>query len=119
MCRGPCWAKCWIAAPVLLNLFGAPYAEMGVNALRLLSIAAIPVSLNLLFIAVARVERAMTRIIAIAAVTGGGSLLIGAVLAGTYGVDGIALAYLIAQGAMSIYLVAEEFLPTRRARVAR
>lgn len=106
----PAIAICWLTAPWLLSLFGAPYAAKGVDALRLLSLAALPLSLNTLHLAVARVDRAIGRIVAITAFTGAGALVLGAALVAQQGTAGIALAYLIAQSVMAVALTAQWWL---------
>jgi O-antigen/teichoic acid export membrane protein len=109
----PAVAICWVGAQALLSLFGTPYAAKGVDELRLLSLAAVPLSLNVLYLAVARVDRAMRRILGITAATGGGALLLGAALAPQQGAAGIALAYLAAQTTMAIALTTEWWLRGR------
>ena len=106
----PAIGLCWVGAPLLLGLFGAPYAANGVDTLRLLCLAALPTSLNILHLAVARVDRAMWRVLGITGATGGGALLLGAALASAYGAPGIALGYLAAQTAVAVVLTAEWWL---------
>jgi O-antigen/teichoic acid export membrane protein len=100
----------WVGAPVLLGLFGATYAAEGVDTLRLLSLAALPLSLNMLYLTVARVDRAMRRILGIAATTGVGALLLGAALAPQLGTAGIALAYLAVHTVVAFALTTEWWL---------
>ena len=111
----PAIGLCWIGAPLLLGLFGAPYAANGVDTLRLLSLAALPVSLNIMHLTVARVDRDVWRILGITGATGGGALLLGAALASVHGAPGIALGYFIAQTAVAVVLTTEWWLH-RRAR---
>ncbi len=106
----PAIGLCWIGAPLLLSLFGTRYAANGVDTLRLLSLAALPTSLNILHLTVARVDRATWRILGITAATGGGALLLGAALASVQGVTGIALGYLAAQTAVASVLTTEWWL---------
>lgn len=108
-------AVCFVGAPVLLGLFGAPYALEGVDTLRLLSLAALPLSLNMLYLAVARIDRDIRRIVAIAAVTGGGAVLLGVALVPLLGEAGIALGYLIAHSLAAVPLTIE-WLVRGRAR---
>ncbi len=106
----PAIGLCWVGAPLLLGLFGAPYAANGPDTLRLLSLSALPTSLNILHLAVARVDRAMWRILGITGATGGGSLLLGAALAPVHGATGIALGYLAAHTTVAIVLTTEWWL---------
>ncbi len=100
-------AVCFVGAPMLLGLFGVRYASEGVDTLRLLSLAAMPLSLNLLYLTVARVEHNIRRIVAVAAVTGGGAMILGVGLIPALGETGIALGYLIAHCLVAIPLTIE------------
>ena len=100
----PATVVCGVGAPVLLGLFGGRYAAEGVATLRLLSLAALPLSLNLLFLTKARLDRDMRWILGITIASGGGALLLGAMLAAQLGVDGIALGYLAAHTAVAVPL---------------
>ncbi len=117
----PAIGLCWIAAPLLLGLFGVDYAANGIDTLRILSLAALPVSLNILYLTVARVERAVSRILGIAVATGGGALFAGAALAPSYGAEGIALGYLVVHAAVAVFLTSRWWLRrvTRRSREHR
>ena len=112
----PAIGACLLGAPLLLGLFGAPYAANGVDTLRLLALGALPMSVNLLHLSVARVDRALFRILAISAATGAGSLLLGAILAPAQGSVGIAVAYLVAHTVVAVALTAEWFLRARSLR---
>ena len=101
----PAVAVVWFGAPLLLSLFGSTYVTESVGALRLLSLAALPLSVNMQYIAVARVDRAMPRVLGITAVTGGAALVLAAGLGVQRGIEGMALAYLLAQTAMAIVLL--------------
>lgn len=106
----PAIGVCWAGAPVLLGLFGTAYAANGIDTLRLLSLAALPISLNILYLTEARVNRGMRRIMGISAATGGGALLLGTALAPHQGVTGIALAYLAAHTVVALALSTEQWL---------
>ena len=100
----PAIGLCWFGAPLLLGLFGVDYAANGIETLRILSLAALPVSVNILHLTVARVERALPRILGITGATGGGALVAGAVLAPLYGAPGIALGFLVVHAAVAVVL---------------
>jgi O-antigen/teichoic acid export membrane protein len=106
----PAIALCWLAAPLILALFGPAYAANSTDTLRILSLAALPLSLNLLHLTVARIERRIRRLLGIAIATGGGTLLLGAVLAAQLGVEGIAIGYLVAQSVVATALTARWWL---------
>jgi len=97
----------WVGTQLVLGLFGAPYAANGADTLRLLTLAGLPLSINMLFLTVARVDHALRRIVGIAAATGGGSLVLGAALAPSMGAVGIAFGYLVAHTVVAVVLGAE------------
>ncbi|TMQ68886.1 MAG: hypothetical protein E6K80_13510 [Candidatus Eisenbacteria bacterium] len=97
-------AVCLVGAPILLGLFGAPYAASGVDTLRLLSVAALPLSVNMLYVTVARVDRDIRRIVTLTAAIGGGALVLGVALVPAFGATGIALGYLVAHSVVAIGL---------------
>jgi O-antigen/teichoic acid export membrane protein len=106
----PAIAVFWLAAPLLLALFGASYAANGIDTLRALSLAALPMSINLLYLSVARLDRALVTILGISAATGGGSLVLGVIFAPAMGSVGIAIAYLVAHTVVAVMLVARWWL---------
>jgi len=108
---------CWIGAPLLLGLFGPTYAANSVDTLRLLAVAALPLSLNILHLTAARVDRSMRRILAITVATGGGALVIGVALMHDYGATGIAFAYLAAHSVVATILTLEWWLRSGRAQL--
>jgi O-antigen/teichoic acid export membrane protein len=100
----------WIGAPIILGVFGATYAAEGVDTLRLLSLAALPLSLNMLYITMARVDHAMRRLLGISITTGVGALLLGVALAPRLGTEGIALSYLAVNAVVALVLTGEWWL---------
>jgi O-antigen/teichoic acid export membrane protein len=110
---GTAIAICFVAAPILLGLFGAPYAASGVDTLRLLSLAAFPLSVNMLYLAVARVDRDIRRIVTLTAAIGGSALVLGVVLVPALGATGIALGYLVTHALVAIGLTADWLLRGR------
>ena len=75
---------------MLLSLFGPFYASEGVDTLRLLSLAALPLSIVLLYLTRARVHREMRSVLLITGVTGGGALVLGTLLVSYGGATGTA-----------------------------
>ena len=92
-----------------------PKGVGGLETLRLLAITALPLSINLIFLTEARVDRATPRILAITASTGIGSLVLGAALGLRAGELGIAVGYLIAHTVTAIILTVQWRL-SRRSR---
>ncbi|MEO8272960.1 MAG: oligosaccharide flippase family protein [Chloroflexota bacterium] len=109
-------AVCLVGSSVVLGVFGAPYADAGVLTLRLLSLAALPLSLNMLYLTVARVELDVRRILLIAAGTGGGALVLAMILIGGLGAPGVALGYLIAHATVAAILSVDGLLRSRTKR---
>ena len=106
----------WCAiAPVLLSLFGPSYASEGVVTLRLLSLAALPLSIVLLYLTRARVHREMRRVLLITGVTGGGALVLGTLFVSYGGATGTALGFLLANTIVAAALVLESLLIARPA----
>ena len=112
---GPGIVLAWLAAPYLLVLFGPAYAAQGLETLRVLAITALPLSINLIFLTEARVDRATPRILAITASTGIGSLVLGAALGLRAGEIGIAVGYLIAHTVTATILTVQWRLGRRSA----
>jgi O-antigen/teichoic acid export membrane protein len=106
----PATALWWAIAPGLLGLFGPSYAAEGVDTLRVLSLAALPLSVVLLYLTRARVHREIRRVLMITSVTGGSTLVLGAVLVGSAGATGAALGFLIANTIVAAALVLESWL---------
>ncbi len=101
----------WCAsAPVLLSLFGSFYASEGVVTLRLLSLAALPLSIVLLYLTRARVNREMRRVLLITGVTGGGALVLGTLFASYGGANGTSLGFLLANTIVAAALVLESLI---------
>lgn len=104
----------WCAsAPLLLSLFGSFYASEGVVTLRLLSLAALPLSIVLLYLMRARVHQEMRRVLVITGVTGGGALVLGTLFVSFGGATGTALGFLLANTIVAAALMLESWLIAR------
>ncbi len=90
-----------VFAELVLRVFGADYAANGTTALRLLSIGALPAAVNTLFIATARIRGRGREILAVQAVLATLTLAGGALLVGPLGINGVPMAWLIAQTAVA------------------
>jgi len=51
-----------VGAPHILGIFGEDYAEHGTTVLRLLALAALPGTINTMYVNVARVQRRVSRV---------------------------------------------------------
>jgi O-antigen/teichoic acid export membrane protein len=86
-----------LAAPLLLTVFGEPYADSGVPLLRLLALAVLPKLVFTTFVAVSRVQKQVGRIVAVQALTSTLVLSLSLMAMGRLGILGVGLAYLISQ----------------------
>jgi O-antigen/teichoic acid export membrane protein len=103
-----------IAAPEILSLFGGPYANQGVAALRLLAFAALPNVLVVLGLGIARIHH---RGALIAFTQGAMALvvvLIASLLLGSAGVDAGGIAWLTSQVLGGLFLGLKVVLPELR-----
>jgi O-antigen/teichoic acid export membrane protein len=91
-----------VSAPLLLSLYGSSYAQAGTPVLRLLACASIFRAATALCIGVSRVQGRGGWILAAQGATF--ALVIGltAVLAPGHGIDGVAIAWLVANGLVGI-----------------
>jgi len=93
-----------VGAPVALAPFGAEYAQQGAPVLRLLALAALFHAVTILFVTISRLQRRGSRILAIyfgwfvlqAGLTYG--------LALSHGIEGVALGWMLANGAVALSL---------------
>lgn len=86
-----------VAAPVVLTIVGAGYATEATGLLRLLALAFIPRALILLWAALARVERQVSRIVAVQAALAICTVGLSLPLIGRLGITGAGWAYLVSQ----------------------
>ena len=94
-----------LAAPIVLSLYGADYANEGAATLRLLAVAAIPTTIIAMYVAVGRVRRRGTRALV---VQGGHTLLVLGIvvsLVRRYGPGGAGLALLVGSSTMAILVL--------------
>lgn len=104
------------AAPHLLMIFGPAYAAADAGALRLLALAALPALITNTAISVTRSQRRMRMVagiqVSICILMWG----LSAVLMGPLGITGVGAAWLIAQGATAVALLAwpSSWLPAGR-----
>jgi O-antigen/teichoic acid export membrane protein len=106
------------AAPLILGLFGNPYADQGTTLLRLLVAGAIPNAFVVLGIAVARIEHKGRAVLAIQAAECILLLGLSAILLPGMGIEGVGVAWLVSQltvaSALLASLLRPVLLPVRR-----
>jgi len=93
------------AAPLLLSLFGEDYANSAQTALRLLAVGLAFKSVTILYISACRALGAVRRIVATEAATFVLVASLSVLLVGPYGMDGVAIAWLIAQSVVALVVL--------------
>jgi O-antigen/teichoic acid export membrane protein len=91
-----------IAAPYILNVYGARYAAHGDMLLRLLALSAIPGIITTLFLGVSRVRRRTMRILIVQGFLAVLVLGLSIVWLPPFGITGIGMAWLVAQTVIAI-----------------
>jgi O-antigen/teichoic acid export membrane protein len=91
----------WLAAPLLLTVFGKGYAQSSAALLRLLLLAVLPKLLVAIFVAVSRVQKRVGRIIVVQALTSTLVLSLSLAFVGRLGILGVGVAYLISQSVVA------------------
>jgi O-antigen/teichoic acid export membrane protein len=89
-------------APLVLELYGAGYAAAGTAVLRLLACASAFRAVTALYTAVCRVEGRGSRILAVQGVTFGLIAGLTTAFAPAYGIEGVATAWLLANGIVAV-----------------
>ncbi|WP_051970684.1 lipopolysaccharide biosynthesis protein [Kitasatospora azatica] len=95
-----------VAAPWLLGLFGPDYAAHGTGVLRLLVLAALPNLLVSVAIDVARARRRLVWAIVLQLALCAMVLTLGVLLLPVLGIAGVGVAWLVAEGALCVPLLA-------------
>jgi O-antigen/teichoic acid export membrane protein len=90
-----------VAAPWLLHILGANYADQGANLLRLMVLSIPFTTINTLYASTCRVQNRMGRVVAVQVANA--TLVIGMALAliGPLGINGVGLGYLVAEALIS------------------
>jgi 2-polyprenyl-3-methyl-5-hydroxy-6-metoxy-1,4-benzoquinol methylase len=87
----------WLAGEKLLLIFGTAYSQNAIQLLRLLAISAAPAGINYLYLSVSRVQKRMMGTIWLSGFIATTTLVMSYVLLPERGIEGVGLAYLIAQ----------------------
>ncbi|OGO03615.1 MAG: hypothetical protein A2Y72_03955 [Chloroflexi bacterium RBG_13_53_26] len=88
----------------ILSLFGAEYAENGADLLRLLTISGIPVAFNILYITWKRLRQEVWPIVYLYAFVAAFTIGVGYVLMEEMGLAGIGIAWLSANGMVTVLI---------------
>ena len=89
----------------LLLLFGQAYSEQGTWLLRILTLSALPLSLNYVYFGVRRVEMKMKGVIGLTAFTAVATLGLSYFLLPRMGIEGAGVAWLASQSVASIFIM--------------
>lgn len=121
----PAIAGLWLFSEPLLGLFGDPaYAREAVTPMRIISIGVVPGFLSGMLTTRVRIRKETRPLIVSATVTTGITLGLGWLVLVPWGIEGLAVAYVVAQAVSTLYLffvvgeVAEEAVPTEPLRGA-
>jgi aminoglycoside phosphotransferase (APT) family kinase protein/O-antigen/teichoic acid export membrane protein len=97
-----------LAAPEVLRLFGAQYAEHSHVTLSLLALSAIPNTVTALYVSVYRVQRRMSLVVMLLGALCGLVLGLGVTFLQLFGIAGVGLAWLIAESLVAAVLLLVE-----------
>lgn len=95
----------FVAAPVVLRLYGDDYAANSTVVFQLLALGVIPFSINTLFVSISRVQRRLGRVIVMEAALCFITLGLALILAKPMGINGVGLAYLTGQTVVAAALL--------------
>lgn len=112
----------YFAGGWILALFSPAYAAEGTRLLRILTLSAVFVAVNYIFLSVARVKKWIKAIIALMAAIVGGTLALSFWTIPAYGIDGAGYAWMIANAAVAgvilgVFLVRRQVFAILRAVV--
>jgi len=93
-------------ADKILLLFGGSYSENAATLLRLLSIAALPLAINAVYLGIKRVEKKPKVIIGLTAFMAAVTLGLSFLLLPRLGISGVGIAWLISQGIIALAIIA-------------
>lgn len=107
-----------ILADKLLLIFGREYSLEGAQLLRILTISALPTSINLLYLSVARVQKRLTNIIAVSAIIAAVTLGLSYMLIPATGLLGAGIAWLAGNTLAAVLTLPGIFKAIRREKTA-
>jgi O-antigen/teichoic acid export membrane protein len=103
-----------LLAPFILRVFGQAYADNATDLLRIASLGLVPMAVNALALAIARVEGRGRDILLIQASIALLTLAVGALLLPLVGLVGVAVAWVVAQSAVAVASWWRELRPVLR-----
>jgi len=93
-------------ADKLLLLFGGPYATNATTLLRILAISALPLAINIIYLAIKRVEKKLRVLVGLTAFAAVVTLGLTYLLLPRMGINGAGIAWLTTQGIIALGVVA-------------
>ena len=94
-----------LAAPLALAPFGSEYAEQGAGVLRLLALATLFHAVTILFVTLSRLRRRGAPILGVYSIWFVLQVGLTYTLAGSHGIEGVALGWMLANGALALCLL--------------
>jgi len=94
-----------IAADKLLLVFGDSYSEEGTTLLRILSLSALPIAINYIYINLRRVQKKMAELMVFSAFVAIATLVVSYILLPRIGINGVGYAWLGSQGVVAVAIV--------------
>ncbi len=94
-----------IIADKLLLLFGSSYSHSGTTLLRILTLSALPIAINYIYIGKKRVEKKMAVLIKLSVFIAIATLTLSYLLLPRMGIDGAGVAWLGSQGVVALWIV--------------
>jgi O-antigen/teichoic acid export membrane protein len=107
-----------VAAPLMLRVIGAAYAEHGTRLLQSVALALPFMGINVLYITFARMARRVRRVVAVTVIGSAMTLTLTALLIGPTGITGAGLAFLGGQVIMALILLPSVVRQYRRVDMA-
>lgn len=103
-----------VLADKLLLLFGGSYSESATTLLRILAISALPLAINVIYLAIKRVQMRLKLIIGLTAFVAIVTLGLSYLLLPQMGINGVGVAWLISQGVVALGIIANSLWRRRR-----
>lgn len=93
-------------ADKLLLLFGSSYSENATTLLRILTISALPLAINLVYLGIKRVEKKLKVIVSLSVFAAVATLGLSYLLLPRMGINGVGIAWLVTQGTIALVIAA-------------
>jgi O-antigen/teichoic acid export membrane protein len=94
-----------LVGDTLLLIFGSSYSANASFALKIFAISSIPLAINSVYITVKNAKKQVRYVILVNAATALSTLLVSYLVMGTYGLNGIAVTWLVCQSAVAVAIL--------------